>query len=126
MPDSSLLPIVDDLVSNPEKQSVESPVCDEAFGLYLLDVAGKVSQTGYSLVGLFVEKLRACLNDQNSNPLYTHSTTSTHLPDCANHFITEYLTGEDLSREDAIELMMHFCRWLFVKQYSHLKLSLCE
>jgi hypothetical protein len=115
----------------------ECPVCDEAFGLYLITMAEKVTEEGYKLVVGFIECLRTCLNEKgwslpgeadNMPGVYCEVRNPQNIPEASNHFITEFLeaNASGLDRDTAIELTMHFNRWLFIKRFSNLKLSLCN
>ena len=117
--------------------NVDNPPCDEAFGMYLREMSLRLTLQGYTQVTYFISTLRQCLNLRcdsipgdklTSTDPYSQVNTPQYLPEAANLFICEFLESEDadLTREDAIAMMLHFTRWLFVKKFTTLQLSLCD
>lgn len=115
----------------------EQPVCDEVFGLFLVDLATKVTREAYQMFVLFVQSLRTCFNEKalkvcqdfshsSSDQEICESQTAQNLPEISNYFITEYLEEKvpELDRTKAIGMMLYFNAFLFGKKFSNLKLSL--
>ena len=113
----------------------EQPTCDEVFGMYLVDLAGKVTKEGYHLFVTFVQALRNCLNLSGTklcpdfNPEesdFCESQPAQNLPEVSNYFITEYIEEHEvgLDRGKAIGMMLHLNAFLFARKFSNLKLSL--
>jgi len=126
--DSPLYSLVEALQQTPASCSEETATCAEAFAAYLVAMAGRLTAEGQAQVTEFIEKLMDCVNLKEGEEFCeTHSPQT--LPERANDFVTEYLertSSATLDRNSAIDLMMHFCKWLFVHHYSNLKLSLCD
>jgi hypothetical protein len=126
--DSPLYLLVNDLMQNPGNHSEETATCSETFAVYLIAMGKRLTSDGHAQATEFIEKLMDCLNDKEGEE-FCDTNTPQSLPERANTFVTEYLESclsETLDRATIIELMLHFCRWLFVQNYSNLKLSLCE
>lgn len=131
--DCPFLPHIQSLLSEQEPASEETATCDEVIAAYLLTMSRRLSESGFNLVTEFIEKFRQCLNEKAeeicegaAEGLYCASNTAQQIPETANYFISEYLenTHTSFDRDTAISLTMHFCRWLYIKRYSNLKLSI--
>lgn len=126
--DSPLYSLVETLLQNPASYSEETATCADAFAAYLIAMAGRLTADGQAQVTEFVEKLMDCA-DQKEGEGFCETNSPQTLPERANDFVTEYLESanlETLNRSSAIDLMMHFCKWLFEHRFSNLKLSLCD
>ena len=134
--ESALHAPLNSLIMSSEGHNEETASCDEAFAAYLIAMGKRLSDAGMAMVTEFVEKLRDCVNEkgnelcgQSGAAVYCEGNTPVNLPEAANYFITEFLETSPASsfdRDASIDLMIHFSRWLFVKRYSNLKLSLCD
>lgn len=131
-PNSTLYPLVESFIQNPEGRNEETATCCDAFAAYLIAMAGRLSKEGQAHVTEFIEKLRDCMDqrglDQGEGANSSETNSSQSLPELANYFVTEYLETAPgtLDRSSAIDLLLHFCKWLFIHHYSNLKLSLCD
>lgn len=123
--DSPLYRNVETLMQNTENHYEETATCSDAFAGYLIAMSQRLSNSGMEQVIEFIEKLRDCVNQKEGDD-YSDVNSPQSLPEQANYFISEYLDSHSgcLERSAAIELMLHFCRWLFIRHYSNLKLSL--
>lgn len=131
-PDSPLYSQVESLMQNNEGRSEDTATCNEAFAAYLIAMARRLSIEGQAQVTEFIETLRDCLNrkgvEQGEGEDCSEMSSPQSLPELSNYFVTDYFEAypSNLERSTAIDLMLHFCRWLFVHRYSNLKLSLCD
>jgi len=130
--ESLLLPHVVALLVGARPASEETATCDEVLAAYIVAMSKRLSEEGLTLVVQFLEQLRICLNFQGAAicgglpGVFCEKNTAQKVPEIANFFVSEYLDTAQVafSRDTAIGLTMHLCRWLFVKCYSNLKLSL--
>lgn len=125
--ESPLYSSVDLVLQHADSHSEETATCTEAFAAYMVAMAQRLSPEGLKQVTEFVEQLRTCVNQKEGED-YCDVNNPQSLPEQANYFITEYLENNPtlLDRDSAISLMLHFCKWLFIRRYSNLKLSLCD
>lgn len=128
-------PVISKLLSHPEDVKKENPTCDEALGMYLVEMAQRVTLQGYTQLTYFLSSLRECVNLRSdiipgekvdtSRP-FTEANPPQHLAEAANLFVCEYIVGSDLCREDAVAMMLHLSQWLHCRKLSTLQLCLCD
>ena len=111
--------------------------CNEVFYEYLKTFKDMVNDKYFILITKFVLLFRECF-DLNKNKEKTEeertnlvgTLTPEGLPDLCNEFYGDFLINNDFfgieekDREEIIELIQHFCIWLFKKEYTKSKLSL--
>ena len=133
-------PILNSLLTKAEldenKQKNEKK-CNEVFYEYLKTFKDMVNDKYFILITKFVLLFRECF-DLNKNKEKTEeertnlvgTLTPEGLPDLCNEFYGDFLINNDFfgieekDREEIIELIQHFCIWLFKKEYTKSKLSL--
>ena len=75
-----------------------------------------------------VNRLRADLvKKDQQNKLYSEIYNCENAPEVCNDFLLEFMEPYDyfgMNKEELIELILHFCYWLNLKEYTHLNLSL--
>ena len=75
-----------------------------------------------------VNRLRADLvKKDQQNKLYSEIYNCENAPEVCNDFLLEFMEPYDyfgMNKEELIELILHFCYWLKLKEYTHLNLSL--
>ena len=114
--------------------------CDQVFYDYLKDSASKCSQNYYIFLFKFVILFRECMNkfkpglntaEMQKGVEYTQIKNAESCPDLCNEFITEFLESADYfgmnkdhERLEFIEVIQHFCQWLFENKYTSSRLSL--
>ena len=79
----------------------------------------------------FINSLRQNLirkEDQSeTKKLYSEIYNGENVPEMCNDFFIEFMEPFNfygLNREELIELIQHFCYWLYLKQYTKLHLTL--
>ena len=133
-------PILNSLLTKAEldenKQKNEK-TCNEVFYEYLKTFKDMINDKYFILMTKFVLLFRECF-DLNKNKEKTEeertnlvgTLTPEGLPDLCNEFYGVFLINNDFfgidekDREEIIELIQHFCIWLFKKEYTKSKLSL--
>ena len=114
--------------------------CNEVFYEYLKTFKDKVNDKYFILMTKFVILFRECY-DKNKNKekagedrnIIAGSLIPDGLPDLCNDFYGEFLEhnnffgiSEQDERDEIIELIQHFCIWLFKNEYTKSKLSLAS
>ena len=83
----------------------------------------------------FIVLFRECINrlradlvkKDQQNKLYSEIYNCENAPEVCNDFLLEFMEPYDyfgMNKEELIELILHFCYWLNLKEYTHLNLSL--
>jgi len=125
------------LVSGNKAENIKT--CDDAFSEYLISFRDKTNRKYFSLmlklILLFRECYDICKNKdkkEEEKQAVTNSLVPQELPDLCNEFfafleqngffgITE--VGEE---NEIVEIILHFCTWLFKRGYTSSKLSLAS
>ena len=134
-------PILNSLLKKAElddKNPKSEKKCNEVFYEYLKTFKDMVNDKYFILITKFVLLFRECF-DLNKNKDKTEeervnlvgTLTPEGLPDLCNEFYGEFLINNEFfgiddkdDREEIIELIQHFCIWLFKNEYTKSKLSL--
>ena len=120
-----------------ENKQKNEKTCNEVFYEYLKTFKDMINDKYFILMTKFVLLFRECF-DLNKNKEKTEeertnlvgTLTPEGLPDLCNEFYGVFLINNDFfgidekDREEIIELIQHFCIWLFKKEYTKSKLSL--
>ena len=125
---------------NEPSLKVNSYNLDELFFLYLKEFAGKTNKEYFWFMIKFIVLFRECINtlrensvkkeDQTeNNKLYTQIYNAETVPEICNDFFVEFMEPYQLfglNKEELIELIQHFCYWLYSKQYTQSHLTLLD
>lgn len=71
-------------------------------------------------------------NDFSKSEEFSATNSGETLPDLCNEFYTEFMEGnnffgfDDEEKSEIIEIIQHFCIWLFKNEYTKSKLSLAQ
>ena len=111
--------------------------CDEVFYEYLYTFKDKSNEKYFNLLMKFVILFRECYdiskNKENDGKkeAVTDKLTPEGLPDLCNEFYGEFMEPNNFfgiddqdDRNEIIEIIQHFCIWLFKNEYTKSKLSL--
>ena len=132
--------ILDNLVKNeklPLKAKNEKN-CDEVFYEYLSTFKNKTNEKYFTLLLKFILLFRECFDvnkNQNINEeikqQFSNKLTPEQLPDLCNDFYGDFLDSNDFmgiddqdDRNEIIEIIQHFCMWLYKNDYTKSKLTL--
>ena len=119
---------------------VQSYNLDELFFLYLKDFSKKTNEEYFWFMIKFIVLFRECINKLRNNlvknedktekkQLYTQIYNAETVPEICNDFFVEFMEPYDffgLYKEELIELIQHFCYWLFSNQYAQSHLTLLD
>ena len=114
--------------------------CDEVFYEYLSIFKNKANEKYLTLILEFILLFRECYDiSKNKNvPMekkqqITNIINPEGLPDLCNEFYTEFLDSNNFfgiydpdERNEIIDIIQHFCIWLFKNEYTKSKLSLAS
>jgi len=113
---------------------------DELFFLYLKEFSKKTNKDYCWFMIKFIVLFRECINTlrknlvknedkDEKNQLYTQIYNAETVPEICNDFFVEFMEPFDffgLYKEELIELIQHFCYWLFSNQYAQSHLTLLD
>ena len=119
-------------ISNKDKKE---KTCDDILYEYLSTFKDKTNQNYFSLIIKFIILLREFYNDYKNKEIeekdkheVTDSISAEELPDLCNNFYGDFLETNNfcgLKEEgnEIIEIIQHFCFWLFKNDYTKSKLT---
>ena len=134
-------PILKNLVKEEViNKSNNEKCCDDVFYEYLSTFKNKTNQKYFSLMTKFVLLFRECYDisknkdkKDEARTQVTNSLSPEGLPDLCNEFYGDFLEPNDFfgisdgdDKNEIIEIIQHFCIWLFKKEYTKSKLSLAS
>ena len=114
--------------------------CNEAFYEYLYEFKEKTNEKYFKFLLIFVLLFRECYDISKNKDIkeeeqksFTDILNPEGLPDLCNEFYGEFLElnnffdlNESDEKNEIIEIIQHFCLWLFKKEYTKSKLSLAS
>jgi len=109
---------------------IQCNVIDEIFAKYLVDINKECNREYFEFITKFVILFRECINkikDENTLEEYSTKNNADNVPDTCNEFITDFMEGYDyfgLDTMELIEIIQHFCNWLYENKFTTSKLSL--
>jgi hypothetical protein len=127
-----------------QEEEKNKKTCDEVFYEYLIFCKNLTNINYFGLVLKFVLLMRECLNISRQKEIdtsngnganawreYTSFVNSETVPEICNEFVTEYMENNDYfgissesDRNEIIELIQHFCLWLYQNGFTQSRLSL--
>ena len=113
-----------------DNENSASNVLDEIFVKYLIEVCKDCNKEYYEFITKFVILFRECINkikDENSLEEYSTKNNADSVPDTCNEFITDFMEGYDyfgLDTMELIDIIQHFCNWIYENKFTTSKLSL--
>ena len=126
----------EELNNNKEKNEKN---CNDVFYEYLKTFKNMVNDKYFILMIKFVLLFRECFDLHNNKDKALEeranligNSSPEGLPDLCNEFYGEFLEQNDFfelneeERNEIIELIQHFCIWLFKNEYTKSKLSLAS
>ena len=135
------IPILNNLIlDKPINEKPKNEItCDDAFYEYLHIFKDKTNDKYFSLVLKFIILFRECYDNHKNKDngeqkeAVTNKKTPEELPDLCNEFYGEFMEPNNFfdindqdERNEIIEIIQHFCIWLFKKEYTKSKLSLAS
>lgn len=125
---------------NPFGNKIKSEkTCDEVFAEYLNTFKDKTNKKYFSLLVKFIILFRECYDisankekRDSEKSAVTNKLTPEGLPDLCNEFYGEFMEPNDFfglndeEKVEIVEIIQHFCIWLFKSEYTKSKLSLAN
>ena len=133
-------------VKMPQNLEKLSRNCDEVIGDFLLYISTSVNSLFYSKVLKFCLLFRESLNllgpeikplktedshvsnldnkIDNAKGKYSETHTAEFIPEVCNDFVKTFVEEDNLKKYEVIDLIMHFCHWLFMNGYTCTRLTL--
>ena len=125
---------------NPSSKPKNEKTCDEVFYEYLHTFINKTNKTYFSLLLKFILLFRECYDISKTKDskdeikkAVTDTITPEGLPDLCNEFYGEFMEPNNFfgienndEKNEIIEIIQHFCIWLFKNEYTKSKLSLAS
>jgi hypothetical protein len=119
---------------------VQSYNLDELFFLYLKEFSKKTNEEYFWFMIKFVVLFRECINrlkkdlvkeehQTGKNLLYSQVYNAETVPEICNDFFVKFMepyTFFGMYKLELIELIQHFCYWLYSKQYTQSHLTLLD
>ena len=136
-------PILKNLVENASvSQKLKSEkTCDEVFYEYLFTFKNQTNRKYFALLTKFILLFRECYDisktkdkpeEERKKPV-TDTISPEGLPDLCNEFYGEFMEPNNFfgiedpdEKSEIIEIIQHFCIWLFKNEYTKSKLSLAS
>ncbi len=119
---------------------VSSPCIDDLFYLYLKECSIQTNKDYFFFMIKFVILFRENINEQKKGKVtnniitenskeFTQLFNGSQIPELCNDFFVEYLDSHNyfnLEEDELIELVQHFCYWLYKNSFSAAHLSLAN
>ena len=145
-PEANLFPENERFCYNAPARNGESPAklnsynLDQLFFNYLKEFSKKVNDDYLWFMIKFIVLFRECINlknkglirpenKTNNRELFTQIYNAETVPEICNYFFLDFLLPYDnfgLNKDELIELVQHFCYWLYINQYTQSHLTLLE
>ncbi len=132
-----LLNLNDEIPISDKPKNTKS--CDEVFYEYLNTFKDKTNEKYFALLIKFVLLFRECYDNskakdskEEEKKAVTDHLPPEGLPDLCNEFYGEFMEPNNFfdldenDRNEIIEIILHFCIWLFKNEYTKSKLSLAN
>lgn len=134
------IPILLNLVSRnytTASNSQNKKTCDDVFTEYLISFMNKVNRNYFSFMIKFVLLFRECYDvsenkdkNENEKKTITNTLSPEGLPEICNEFYSEFMEKNEFfginedEKNEIVQIIQHFCLWLFKNGYTKSKLSL--
>ena len=126
--------------NNGELKKIKSPCIDGLFYLYLREFSKKTNKDYFWFIIKFVVLFRECINQKKEKFVkeemmtekkrnYSQIYNAEAIPEMCNDFYIEFMEPNEfygLNQSELIELIQHFCYWLYCNQYTQSHLTLLQ
>lgn len=110
--------------------AAEKTFCDQIFASYCVEFFPQTNRNYFIFLVKFVTLFRECINHFKTGEgvkEHTQTNSADGVPDLCNEFITEFMENNDnfnLETTELIEIIQHFCNWLYDNKYTTSRLTL--
>ena len=120
------------------KKEIDSKICDDIICSYLNYIEPLTNEKYFIFATKFLILFRECVNvnlkndDKYNEKEYTSVENAEIFPEQCNEFFSNFLEKNnffeftDDEKNEVIEIIQHFCYWLFMNGYTKSKLSLAS
>jgi len=126
--------------SNEPLKKVNSPSIDGLFYLYLREFSKKTNKNYFWFLLKFVVLFREFINQKKNEYIrkeaetedkkeYTQLYNAENIPDICNDFYIEFMEPKNffgLNQNELIEVIQHYCYWLYSQKYTQAHLFLLQ
>ena len=123
-----------------ELKKIRSPCIDGLFYLYIREFSKKTNKDYFWFIIKFVVLFRECINQKKNKVVkkelitddkkeYSQIYNAEAIPEICNDFYIEFMEPHEffgLNQNELIELIQHFCYWLYSNQYTQSHLTLLQ
>jgi hypothetical protein len=116
---------------NSQATPYEKNSCDQIFASYIIQYFPLTNREYFIFLHKFVTLFRECINhfkpSDHPSSEHTQSNSADGVPDLCNEFITEFMESNDnfrLETTELIEIIQHFCNWLYENKFTTSRLTL--
>lgn len=111
------------------KSEEKSSIIDDIFAEYILENYPQSNREYFQFLVKFVTLFRECINKlKNENNIeFSQANTAEQVPDFCNEFITDFMENNDyfgLDTNELIDIIQHFCNWLYENKFTTSRLTL--
>ena len=124
--------------------SIEAPLVklqsynlDQLFFLYLKEFSDKTNKDYFWFMFKYIILFRECINNLRKNLIkaeyqnksYSQIYNAETVPEICNDFFLEFMEPYDyfgMNKDELIELVQHFCYWLYYKRFTKSHLTLLD
>jgi hypothetical protein len=126
--DHKLYRKIEELSRDIDKELINA---DEIFAKYIVDAYPQCNKEYFLFLVKFAVLFRECINKfKTLDDMFGEFTTvnkADNVPDMCNDFITDFMENNDyygLEINELIEIIQHFCYWLYENKYTTSRLTL--
>ena len=123
---------------NEEQEIINKPNIDSIFFLYLKELSNLTNKEYFKFILKFIVLFRECINQFRDNLVnrnhisgnkkkYTEIYCGETIPDICNHFCVDFMEQHKnfgIEILELVEIVQHFCYWLYVNKYTLSQLTL--
>jgi hypothetical protein len=119
------------------EENSKEKTCDSCFYEYLKMISEKANQEYFLFAFKFIVLFRECINKykekevEEKGVIFSEVKNADNVPDLCNEFICDFMEeanyfGMDSNecKNEFIEIIQHFCCWLYDKGYTNSRLTL--
>ena len=122
-----------------ERNAALAKNCEKVLAEYLATMAYKVNEKFYMTLITFIRLYKDCMDEygwglltkyksvpeEEKVKIFTKTKDAEHIPEACNLFMNKFFLKEFPNFDPAIamDLTLHFCEWLYSKEYTHSRIS---
>ncbi len=107
--------------------TIADKTCDLAFWKYIEFAHERTTRDYFDFVFKFIILFRESINVKNDNGDFTKTESPEIIPDSCNYYVSDFMENHDyfgLDMNELIEIIQHFCHWIWENGFTTSRLSL--